>query len=289
MPKVAKIAVMWTSSGITGKKFFSFVLVTLIPLLIVRDAFVQGILVGSLGCALLLVSTDAIINGFFLRRGRYSIAGKRYEVRDHIYPRRLLESYRSLVSLEDYFTLSWIPLYRNNNSRWLYLESIFWLTKTLLMTDVLILGGGGGSLVNMLYEEKHPRSIDVVEISSEFIHIAKHVFQIDHPQITYICDDAFHFLKQNRKRYNLIIVDVFDGTKIDPRVYNPQYVGYIKKACKKHGAIIVNLGFSESVVDFYAPWTERMKMRAYQDKRNILLSNILKDLSHHGIKTVYQS
>lgn len=86
------------------------------------------------------------------------------------------------------------------------------------MENILVLGVAGGSVIKTLVDEIGCKgNITGVEIDPEIVAIANEWFGLDKiPNLEIVVDDAFEFVLKTRKRYDLIVVDVFrDATMPD--------------------------------------------------------------------------
>ncbi len=79
------------------------------------------------------------------------------------------------------------------------------------INSVLLLGLGGGTIVKILRDEMdYVGKITAVEKDAVIIQVAKDEFGIKENAATeIICADALSFVKDIKKQYNLIIVDIF--------------------------------------------------------------------------------
>jgi len=77
--------------------------------------------------------------------------------------------------------------------------------------SILVLGLGGGSVIETLRNDfNYNNHITAVDIDPEIIKIAKDEFElIASKNLNIICDDALHFVAQNKEKYDLIIIDLF--------------------------------------------------------------------------------
>jgi spermidine synthase len=82
--------------------------------------------------------------------------------------------------------------------------------------NILILGLGGGSVIQTLREDKKVDGhITAVEIDQIIIDIAENEFDIKSNQNTrIICDDAWNFMLTDKHTYDLIIVDLFIDNEV---------------------------------------------------------------------------
>jgi len=111
---------------------------------------------------------------------------------------------------------------------------------------VLLLGLGGGSVVDILRKDYHYEGhITAIELDPVMIRIARDEFGIskgDKQQIKN--DNAFHFIHKTRQRYDLIITDVFIESKVAGQVFEPAYWGDIKRILNPGGSLLLNVSTS---------------------------------------------
>ncbi|GIV27321.1 MAG: hypothetical protein KatS3mg027_1135 [Bacteroidia bacterium] len=104
--------------------------------------------------------------------------------------------------------------------------------------DVLILGLGGGILANVL--EKYSRSITGIEIDPRIIDCAKKYFDLN-PRVNAICDDAQWWIQKDMNKYDVIIMDLFNGEEPPAYLLTKENFERIKnKLIKKDGILIIN-------------------------------------------------
>jgi spermidine synthase len=80
-------------------------------------------------------------------------------------------------------------------------------------TRVLILGLGGGSAARIVRALAPSARITGVEFDPEVVRAARRWFDLDRLGVEVIEGDARHFLERTRKRFNLIVEDVFVGNR----------------------------------------------------------------------------
>ena len=115
--------------------------------------------------------------------------------------------------------------------------------------NILLVGFGSGIIVNQFEKifEKLDR-IDVVDIKENIFDIAKNYFNFkDSKKINFFLQDALIYLKNNKRKYDLIIVDVAGNEGIDERFLSVEYLNLIKKNLKKKGIFISNLPSSRDI------------------------------------------
>ena len=110
------------------------------------------------------------------------------------------------------------------------------------MESILVLGVGGGSVFKTLVDEiKFKNELIGVEIDEEMIQIANKYFELDKiPNLTIIIDDAFQFVLKTKKTYDLIIIDIFEDTKMPNFVYETFFMNRIGDLLNSKGFILFN-------------------------------------------------
>ena len=112
----------------------------------------------------------------------------------------------------------------------------------LNMDHILLLGVAGGSVVKTLVDEiEYKGKITGVEIDSEMIQIANEYFNLNQiKQLEVIIDDAFEFVLKTKHQYNLIIIDIFEDTKMPNFLFERFFSERICSLLKDHGFVLFN-------------------------------------------------
>lgn len=107
---------------------------------------------------------------------------------------------------------------------------------------VLVLGLGGGSVVQTIREEfKSNAFIELVDVDSKIISIAINEFKIDRfENIKIIHADAYDYLKNCYDRFDAIIVDIFTINYTPKRFTNPEFINSLVNHLNANGKIIYN-------------------------------------------------
>jgi spermidine synthase len=117
------------------------------------------------------------------------------------------------------------------------IDSVF-QSQGIKNKDILILGLGGGVLANQLAQ--YNRSITGVEIDPRIIECAKKYFNLN-PKVKAICEDAQWFIRKNKKPYDIIVLDLFNGEEPPAYMLTQENFFLLKKMLKNDsGLIIVN-------------------------------------------------
>ncbi len=115
-------------------------------------------------------------------------------------------------------------------------------SKILKMDNILVLGVAGGSVIKTLTDEIGFKSkITGVEIDKDIITIANRFFKLDQIQnLQLVIDDAFEFVLKSREKYDLIIIDIFQDTKMPNFLYEDFFKDRILFLLKEKGFVLFN-------------------------------------------------
>ena len=109
--------------------------------------------------------------------------------------------------------------------------------------NILLIGLGSGKVVNdfeFLFDNL--KSIDVVDLEENIVDIATNYFGFKKSEkFNFILQDGITYLRNNKKKYDLIVVDVANNDGIDLRFLNDDYFKSIKKSLKKSGIFVSNM------------------------------------------------
>ncbi len=109
--------------------------------------------------------------------------------------------------------------------------------------NILLIGFGTGKIVNdweVLFDNLE--SVDVVDIEENIFDIAEQFFGFKKSEkIDFNLQDGLVFLRNNKKKYDLIVVDVASDEGIDERFLSEEYLKSIKKSLAKGGLFVSNL------------------------------------------------
>ena len=108
--------------------------------------------------------------------------------------------------------------------------------------EILLLGLGGGSVLETLRNDlNYTGKITAVEIDRAVIAIAYRDFGIASDEKTHIlCEDAFAYIEQTDKLFDLIIIDLFIDDRIPEQCFTSRFWKKIIKSTEKQGNIIFN-------------------------------------------------
>ena len=120
------------------------------------------------------------------------------------------------------------------------------------MKQCLILGLGGGTLINILKRTYPEIEITVIEIDPVMIRIARDYFGIKSNVFLEIINaDAFSWVKKNKVgKFDLIIFDLYLGTKNPVKASNRIFLLDLKELLDTEGSILYNRHYQNDPKDY---------------------------------------
>ncbi len=114
--------------------------------------------------------------------------------------------------------------------------------KTFHPKSVLILGFGAGSIAHILQVElKLNCAITGIEKDAKLIEIAKKYFRFsEHKNLQVCIDDALTYMEGNTKKYDLIVVDLFDEMDVPEQFQTPKFIQLLFNHLNKSGWMYYN-------------------------------------------------
>jgi spermidine synthase len=114
--------------------------------------------------------------------------------------------------------------------------------KIQSMQSILVLGVAGGSVIRTLVDEINFKGqITGVEIDPSIIEIANSYFKLDEiPNLEIVIDDASEFILKTNKKFDLIIIDIFQDTKMPDFLFEFFFVNRICFLLNPKGHILFN-------------------------------------------------
>ena len=110
------------------------------------------------------------------------------------------------------------------------------------MQNILVLGVAGGSVIRTLVDEINFKGqITGVDIDKAIIDIANTYFQLDAiPNLEIIIDDASEFVLKTNTKFDLIIIDIFQDTKMPDFLFEFLFINRICFLLQSKGHILFN-------------------------------------------------
>ena len=144
-------------------------------------------------------------------------------------------------------------------------EYVFMWKKVLKSLDesifqpknCLVLGVGGGTVMKELINNYPLLNIKGVEIDPVMIQIGQKHFGLEsHKNIEIVAQDAVGFIaKENGRKYDLIIVDLYLGLFNPPSIRSKAFLKNLKRLMKKNGYVFYNSHYQKIKHDEYENFT----------------------------------
>ena len=114
--------------------------------------------------------------------------------------------------------------------------------KISKMNHALILGIGGGSVISLLkYEFNFRGSITGIERDNLVLTVAEKYFNLrTTANVRLVHADALEYVKGNKEKYNLIIVDIFEDATMPNFLFTEDFVKHLKTLLEINGYIFFN-------------------------------------------------
>lgn len=107
---------------------------------------------------------------------------------------------------------------------------------------VLFIGGGGFSGPKKFLEDYPNLTVDVVEIDSQVVNIAKNYFNVnDDPRLRIYVEDGRKYLSQTDTKYDLIILDAYSKTYAPFHLLTLEFLESIEEHLNPNGILASNL------------------------------------------------
>jgi len=112
----------------------------------------------------------------------------------------------------------------------------------LSVSNCLILGLGGGTVVQLIKAQYPEAKIVGIEIDKEIVKISKKYFGLNKVKdLKIINDDAINWVKKYKgDKFDMIIVDLYIGGDFQKKAMSDKFLKKIKKLLSKEGIIIFN-------------------------------------------------
>ena len=136
--------------------------------------------------------------------------------------------------------------------------------------EILILGVAGGSVIKTLKDEiKFSGHITGVEIDPVAVEISNTYFGLaDYKDVEIVIDDAFEYVLRTRKKYDLIIIDIFRDTAMPNFLFEDFFINRINFLLNVNGFILFNTMTltkkdKQRNLDYRAHFSEDYSVRMY--------------------------
>lgn len=110
------------------------------------------------------------------------------------------------------------------------------------INNCLLLGLGGGSVLDLLINKFQIHCpFSVVEHDAKVVELARKYFGLDnYKDIEINITDAFKYVKSCNKKFDLIIIDLYDDLNVPEQAHNKEFVTDIKNILETKGLVMFN-------------------------------------------------
>jgi spermidine synthase len=137
---------------------------------------------------------------------------------------------------------------------------------------VLVIGLGGGSLVNALASALPQARIDAVEVDPAVVRVAREYFDFaPGPQVQVREEDGRVFVKRalrGTERYDLVMLDAYDHEYIPEHLLTREFLEEVKQVMTPAGVLAANTFSSSRLYDHESATYAAVFGRFYNLKRN---------------------
>jgi len=114
--------------------------------------------------------------------------------------------------------------------------------KLKKLENILVLGVAGGSVIQTLRNDfKVNTQITGVEIDPEINYLANEYFKLSNTiDLELITADAFEYIKKPHAKYDLIIIDIFNDTKMHDELFESSFWINIRNNLTNNGLCLFN-------------------------------------------------
>jgi spermidine synthase len=147
------------------------------------------------------------------------------------------EKFRSLV-------INGIPqtiIFNNDNTGKSFWEYAYKISATASLKKggkALLFGMGGGAIANELQHLDF--ELDIVDIDQRMYDIAQKYFYFKpRKSTTFTVDDARHYIKTHKKKYDFIMLDICTGEVQPSNVFTKEGIAELKKLINHDGIIVI--------------------------------------------------
>ena len=109
------------------------------------------------------------------------------------------------------------------------------------------MGVGGGSLIATLTSLEQAPHVDGMDIDQCMIDVAQEYFLNQVENYNLVTGDALTYQRFFPKQYDLLIIDLFLGDKLDLRFAQTAFIKKVKTSLKHNGHLVINLSLDNNI------------------------------------------
>ncbi len=123
------------------------------------------------------------------------------------------------------------------------------------VSNMLIMGAGLGSMVQIMCRKGYNPKFTVVEIDKVVLRLAmEFLSKATNAEIDPVCADALDFMSANKQQFDLIFVDIFDSRTVPDFATSPVFLMQCKNSLSTGGRLAFNY-----IVNDEAKWAATKK------------------------------
>lgn len=127
--------------------------------------------------------------------------------------------------------------------------------------SALVLGLGGGDLVYILDQLRPNWTTVFVELEAEVAQVAEKYFGIGNTnKRSVLVSDARIYMERNRERYDLVVVDLYNGDEVPEFVSSEKFLLDVAKSLKSKGKAIFNYASHSFGDNDFARFERKLKL-----------------------------
>ena len=119
-----------------------------------------------------------------------------------------------------------------------YIHAIFSLLTQAKAQNVLIVGGGGGTLATMLVRAR--RKAAIVDIEPASFVIARQYFGLPESVACHVADGE-HYLRHATDIFDAIVLDAFQGENIPSHLQTADFFACVRERLAQNGVVFANI------------------------------------------------
>jgi spermidine synthase len=109
-------------------------------------------------------------------------------------------------------------------------------------SNCLLLGLGGGTVMNLLQKKYHFRfPVTAIEIDEKVVELGRKYFKLgDYKNLVILNQDAFQYVKNSRDKFDLIIVDIYLDDIVPELFHSKEFITALKNISSANAIILFN-------------------------------------------------
>jgi len=108
------------------------------------------------------------------------------------------------------------------------------------VASILILGLGGGTVVKLVNKYWPQAKITGIDIDSTIVNLGKKYLGLNKYQIDEKIIDAEKFIKNNNQKFDLIIVDLYNGNNFPAKFETENHIHLVRTVLSSNGITVFN-------------------------------------------------